>query len=78
MKKTSDAEFLDQTVFNFIFGDENAGALDLLSDLACEGGYWETAEDFVKANGDELLRDLTPKQRAWCLRIKNDLEERTN
>lgn len=60
----------DQTVAEYLSGCSMA----LLSELAADGSdYWSTVEEFIGEHEDRILASLTPKQRVWLIKIKEDL-----
>lgn len=63
-------EFYEQSIEEFLFGP---CSMSLLEELSSENDYWESVKDFYDSNSEKIMGNLSPKQRAWILRIKEDL-----
>lgn len=63
----------EMTVHEYLFGPCSEG---LLQELAEENSYWESSLEFVGDNADTPLKNLSPRQRSWAMKIKDGLLEK--
>lgn len=63
----------EMTVHEYLFGPCSES---LLQELAEETDYWESALEFVSDNAETPLENLSARQRAWAIKIKDGLLEK--
>lgn len=62
----------DQTVSEYLFA---LGSESLLSELADNTEYWWKANEFVQANYDKPVKELSSGQSNWLAKIRDGLIE---
>ena len=60
----------EQTVSEYLF---SLASESLLDELADSNDYWQKVNTFVERNRDNKIKNLTPGQRSWLIKIKDDL-----